>query len=83
MSMLIKDLDGNMRIAGHGDFQDTTIALTPKEWQEMCSLLEYRKQTKPCVFARENRTVYEKLRNNPPALKPGLAEITDPSVEDG
>lgn len=45
----------------------------------MCSLLEYRKQTKPCVFARENRTVYEKLHNNPPALKPGLVEITDPS----
>lgn len=80
--MLIKDADGKERIAAHGDFQDTTITLTPKEWQEMCSLLEYRKQTKPCVFARENRTVYEKLLNNPPSLKPGLTEITDPSEED-
>ena len=81
--MLIKDADGKERIAMHGDFQDTAITLTPKEWQELCSLLEYRKQTKPCVFAKENRTVYEKLRNNPPVLKPGLTEITDPSDEDG
>lgn len=48
----------------------------------MCSLLEYRKQTKPCVFHKENRTVYEKLLSNPPSLKPGLTEITDPSDED-
>ena len=80
--MLIKDTDGKERIAMHGDFQDTTITLTPKEWQEMCLLLEYRKKTKPYVFARENRTVYEKLTNNPPALKPGLTEITDSFEED-
>lgn len=79
--MLIKDADGNERIAMHGDFQDTAITLTPNEWQEMCSLFEYRKQTKPCVFHKENRTVYEKLHNNPPSLKPGLIEITDPSDE--
>lgn len=75
--MLIRDNDGNERIAMHGDFQDTTITLTPYEWQELCMLLEYRKQTKPCVFVKENKAVYEKLRNNPPVLKPGLTEITD------
>ena len=75
--MLIKDADGNERIAMHGDYQDTTITLTPREWQEMCWLLEYRKQTKPCGFAKENRTVYEKLVSNPPTLKPGLTEITE------
>ena len=80
--MLIKDSDGKERIAMHGDFQDTTITLTPKEWQEMCMLLEYRKTTKPCVFARENRTVYEKLINNPPSLKPGLTEVTDSDTDD-
>ena len=79
--MLIKDADGNERIAMHGDFQDTTITLTPREWQEMCSLLEYRKQTKPCVFHKENRAVYEKLRNNPPVLKPGLIEVTEEDAE--
>lgn len=81
--MLIRDADGNERIAMHEDFQDTTIILTPFEWQEMCALLEYRKQTKPCVFVKENKAVYEKLRNNPPVLKPGLTEVTDPSDEDG
>lgn len=75
--MLIKDADGKERIAMHADFKDTTITLTPREWQEMCSLLEYRKQTKPCVFAKENRYIYEKLLNNPPSLKPGLTEITE------
>ena len=79
--MLIKDQDGNERIAAHGDFQDTTITLTPKEWQEMCSLLEYRKQTKPCVFAKENRTIYAKLKRNPPVLKPGLFEVTEEDAE--
>ena len=80
--MLIRDADGKERIAMHGDFQDTAINLTPKEWQELCSLLEYRKQTKPCVFAKENRTVYEKLLNNTPSLKPGLTEVTDIPEED-
>ena len=79
--MLIRDIDGNERIAMHEDFQDTTITLTPYEWQEMCALLEYRKQTKPCVFVKENKAVYEKLRNNPPSLKPGLIEVTEEDAE--
>ena len=80
--MLIRDIDGNERIAMHDDFQDTAINLTPKEWQELCSLLEYRKQTKPCVFAKENKTIYAKLKRNPPVLKPGLTEVTDIPEED-
>lgn len=51
------------------DFENTTITLTPEEWQELCALLEYRKQTKPCAFCKLNKPIYEKLKANPPKLK--------------
>lgn len=75
--MLIRDQDGNERIAYTEDFQETSITLTPQEWLELCSLLEYRKQTKPCVFAKTNMKIYKKLKANPPLLRDGLTEIKD------
>ena len=66
--MLIND-NGHERIAYASDFEDTAITLTPKEWQELCSLLEYRKQTKPCAFCKLNKSIYKKLQANPPKLK--------------
>ncbi len=66
--MLIND-NGYPRIAYASDFENTTITLTPDEWQELCALLEYRKQTKPCVFSKLNKSIYEKLKANPPKLK--------------
>lgn len=73
--MLIRDKDGNERIAYAEDFLDTSITLTPQEWQELCALLEYRKKTKPCVFAKANMKIYEKLMANPPLLRDGVTEI--------
>lgn len=66
--MLIND-NGYERIAYASDFENTTITLTPDEWQELCALLEYRKQTKPCAFSKLNKPIYEKLKANPPKLK--------------
>lgn len=66
--MLIND-NGRARIAYATDFENTTITLTPAEWQELCELLEYRKQTKPYVFRKSNKSIYEKLQANPPKLK--------------
>lgn len=73
--MLIRDQDGNERIAYAEDFKETSITLTPQEWLELCSLMEYRKKTKPCVFAKTNMTTYKKLKANPPLLRDGLMEI--------
>lgn len=73
--MLIRDQDGNERIAYAEDFKETSITLTPQEWLELCSLLEYRKKTKPCVFAKTNMKTYKKLKANPPLLRDGLTEI--------
>ena len=81
--MLIDD-NGHVRIAYAGDFQDTTITLTPREWLELKSLLEYRKQTKPCVFAKENMSIYEKLLEGAPRLKECYREVDPETVdEDG
>ena len=66
--MLIND-NGCARIAYASDFENTTITLTPEEWQELCALPEYRKQTKPCAFCKLNKSIYEKLKTNPPKLK--------------
>lgn len=66
--MLISD-NGEARVAYAEDFENTTITLTPQEWQELCALLEYRRQTKPCVFSISNKPIYEKLKANPPKLK--------------
>lgn len=73
--MLIRDEKGQERVAYAPDFQDVTITLTPIEWQELCALLEYRKQTKPCAYSKLNKPIYEKLKANQPQLKPGLEEI--------
>lgn len=66
--MLIND-NGHARIAYASDFENTTITLTPEEWQELYALLEYRKKTKPCAFCKLNKPIYEKLKANPPKLK--------------
>lgn len=66
--MLIND-NGHARIASASDFENTAITLTPEEWQELCALLEYRRQTKPCAFCKLNKPIYEKLKANPPKLK--------------
>lgn len=79
--MLIRDKDGNERIAYAEDFQDTSITLTPQEWLELCALLEYRKKTKPCVFAKANMKIYKKLQDNPPLLKDGVTEIKDDTMD--
>ncbi len=79
--MLIEDND-KIRIAYTEDFQDTTITLTPQEWQELKSLLEYRKQTKPCGFAKANATIYKKLVEGAPKLKECYREIDPDDVDD-
>ena len=61
--------NGYARIAYASDFESTTVTLTPEEWQELCALLECRKQTKPCAFCKLNKAIYEKLKTNPPRLK--------------
>lgn len=61
--------NGHARIAYAADFESTTVTLTPEEWQELCALLEYRKQTKPCAFCKLSKPIYEKLKANPPKLK--------------
>lgn len=73
--MLIRDKDGNERIAYADDFKDTSITLNPIEWQDLVGLMEYRKHTKPCVFAKANKKIYEKLKANPPLLRDGVTEI--------
>ena len=67
--------NGQKRVAYAEDYNDTTISLTPAEWQELVDLLEYRKQTKPCVFSRRNAPILRKLKENPPKLKPCYTEI--------
>lgn len=73
--MLIRDQDGNERIAYAADFNNTSITLTPIEWQELVALMEYRKKTTPNVFHKAPKKIYEKLKANPPLLRDGLTEI--------
>ena len=80
--MLIID-HGKERIAYNTDFDDTTITLTPAEWQELEALLEYRKQTKPCVFAKVNASIYRKLKENPPRLKACYTELVQKEESNG
>lgn len=73
--LLIRDQDGNERIAYAADFNDTSITLTPIEWQELVGLMECRKKTTPNVFHKASASIQKKLMANPPLLRDGLTEI--------
>lgn len=69
--------DGTVAVAD--DFENVTIELTPIEWQELVTFFEYRKHSYkdivrpgkkyPNLFAKANRTIYQKLMENKPKLK--------------
>ena len=49
--MIIRDKNGNERIAEARDFQDATITFTPAEWNELHEIFSFHKTTiKPNVF---------------------------------
>ena len=72
--MLVND-NGVERVAYAEDYEDTTITLTPIEWQELKDLFEFRKQTKPCTFAKSTKSIYKKIIDAAPKLKDNLKEI--------
>ena len=81
--MMIRDKDGNERIAMPSDFQDVTVTLTPAEWNELHEIFSFHKtKIKPNAFAKINQRILEKLEANQPQLKEGREKVRDgwPSV---
>lgn len=81
--MIIRDKNGNERIAMASDFQDVTVTFTPAEWQELREIfLVHKKNIKPNAFAKINQRILEKLEANHPQLKEGREKVRDgwPSV---
>lgn len=84
--MIIRDKNGNERIAEARDFLDVTITFTPAEWNELHEIFSFHKTViKPNVFAKINQRILEKLEANRPQLKEGREKVRDgwPSVSDG
>lgn len=84
--MIIRDKNGNERIAMASDFQDVTITFTPAEWDELHEIFSFQKtKIKPNAFAKINQRILEKLEANQPQLKEGREKVRDgwPSVSDG
>lgn len=84
--MIIRDKNGNERIAEARDFLDATITFTPAEWNELHEIFSFHKTTiKPNVFAKINQRILEKLEANRPQLKEGREKVRDgwPSVSAG
>ena len=81
--MMIRDKNGNERIAMPSDFQDVTVTLTPAEWNELHEIfLVHKKNIKPNVFSKINHQILAKLEANRPQLKEGREKVRDgwPSV---
>ena len=81
--IFIKDDKGEERIAYAKDFNDTTVTLTPAEWNEITKLLQYgSKKLKPDPFCKHYKTILDKLQANPPTLKEGRVIISDTSKDE-
>ena len=83
--MIIRDKNGNERIAMANDFQDVTVTFTPAEWDELHEIFSFHKtKIKPNAFAKINQRILEKLEANQPQLKEGREKVRDgwPSVSD-
>lgn len=83
--MIIRDKNGNERIAMANDFQDVTVTFTPAEWDELHEIFSFHKtKIKPNAFAKINQRILEKLEANRPQLKEGREKVRDgwPSVSD-
>ena len=83
--MIIRDKNGNERIAMPSDFQDVTVTFTPAEWNELHEIFSfYKTKIKPNAFAKINQRILEKLEANQPQLKEGREKVRDgwPSVSD-
>lgn len=83
--MIIRDKNGNERIAMPSDFQDVTVTFTPAEWQELVDIFSFhKKKIQPDAFAKINQRILEKLEANQPQLKEGREKVRDgwPSVSD-
>lgn len=83
--MIIRDKNGNERIAEARDFLDVTVTFTPAEWDELHEIFSFHKTTiKPNAFAKINQRILEKLEANRPQLKEGREKVRDgwPSVSD-
>lgn len=83
--MIIRDKNGNERIATASDFQDVTVTFTPAEWDELHEIFSFHKtKIKPNAFAKINQRILEKLEANRPQLKEGREKVRDgwPSVSD-
>ena len=81
--MMIRDKNGNERIAMPSDFQDVTVTFTPAEWNELHEIfLVHKKNIKPNVFSKINHQILAKLEANRPQLKEGREKVRDgwPSV---
>ena len=77
--MLIRDKNGQERIAMAGDFQDTSITLTPQEYQDLVSFFSFKQRVAPSALAKSTKSIMEKLQANHPKLKDGL-EILDEQI---
>lgn len=76
--MIIRDKNGNERIAMAHDFQDVSITFTPAEWDELHEIFSFHKaKIKPNAFAKINRKILEKLEANRPQLKEGREKVRD------
>lgn len=84
--MIIRDKNGNERIAMASDFQDVTITFTTAEWNELHEIFSFHKtKIKPNAFAKINQRILEKLEANQPQLKEGREKVRDgwSSISDG
>lgn len=83
--MMIRDKNGNERIAMPSDFQDVTVTFTPAEWNELHEIFSFHKtKIKPNAFAKINQRILDKLEANRPQLKEGREKVRDgwPSISD-
>lgn len=56
------------------DFEDTSVTLTPREWQDLLDFFEFKKKIAPSVFAKTTESIHKKLLMAKPKLKAPLKE---------
>ncbi|MBR3543661.1 MAG: hypothetical protein IKN82_08210 [Treponema sp.] len=62
------------RMAYAYDFEDTSVTLTPIEWQDLLDFFEFKKKSAPSVFAKTTKSILKKLLAAKPKLKAPLKE---------
>lgn len=56
------------------DFEDTSVTLTPIEWQDLLDFFEFKIKIAPAVTAKTTKSILKKLLAAKPKLKAPLKE---------